>query len=183
MLILAGCDPLTRHKTLVSVLDGYPSLPPVEELCRDYEARALQACLSQKTIAKKPAVAAQARSQHLPYLEKRCEECHPADKNSGGAGEGLLVKSREELCFICHKDMLTRKFQHGPAAVGDCLACHLPHDSENSSLLVQSKETLCAKCHTERRRAARMHDEFVAKALNCVSCHDPHSGDAPYFLR
>lgn len=184
-LVLAaacGCDHVTRHKALVSILDGYPSLPPVEQLCQEYEERALAACLKQQAVS--APLALSKRSEHLPYQEKRCNDCHQANKGGGDSSdEGLLVKPREELCFLCHKDLLSRPFHHGPAAVGDCLACHLPHDSGNPALLVLPKETLCAKCHSERRLAGRMHDQFVEKGMPCVNCHDPHSGDSSYFLK
>lgn len=181
----SGCDPVTRQKVLVSVLDGYPSLPPVAELCREHEERALAACLKKETIATASLPVLAQRSVHAPYAEKRCNDCHRADKGSGGGGdeEGLLVKPRDELCFVCHKDLLAKPFHHGPAAVGDCLACHLPHDSTNPALLNTSKDTLCGKCHVERRRAARMHDQFAEKGMACASCHDPHSGDSSYFLK
>lgn len=184
VLAACGCDHVTRHKVLVSVLDGYPTLPPVEELCREQEQRVMEAYLRKEPPVTASKVNAPQRSQHRPFMEKRCNDCHRADKGGASSSEeGLLVKPREELCFVCHKDLLKGKFHHGPAAVGDCLACHLPHDSANPSLLVASKETLCAKCHTERRLAARMHDQFVQKDLPCVNCHDPHSGESPYFLK
>lgn len=180
----SGCDPVTRHKVLVSVLDGYPSLPPVEELCREHEERAKVACLNKKTIVDSLLPAADKNSVHSPYEEKRCNDCHRENKGTGGGDEeGLLVKPREALCFVCHKDIIAKPFQHGPAAVGDCLACHLPHDSKYPSLLNVSKEALCAKCHVERRKAARMHDQFAEKGMACVSCHDPHAGDSSYFLK
>lgn len=184
LLAPAACDPVTRHEVLVSVLDGYPSLPPAEELCREHEARALAACLKKETVARGPSLEATERSEHRPFREKRCNDCHVADKGSGAASEeGLLVKPREELCLLCHKNLLSKPFQHGPAAVGECLACHLPHDSQNPSLLVLNKDSLCLKCHVERRRASGMHDLFAQKGMACATCHDPHSGDSTFFLK
>lgn len=183
-LTLCGCDPVARHKVLVSLLDGYPTLPPVERLCREHEERVLEACLKKEPVPVAAGSQVAQRSAHKPFMEKRCNDCHRADKGGDTSSEeGLLVKPREELCFMCHKGLLEGKFHHGPAAVGDCLACHLPHDSANPALLVLSKETLCAKCHTEKRQAARMHGQFVEKNLPCVNCHDPHSGQSPYFLK
>ncbi|GFE59860.1 cytochrome c [Geobacter sp. AOG2] len=181
---VTGCDPLTRHKALTSILDGYPTLPPVEELCKEHVERVKAAALKDQANAA-PALSAAVRgSEHSPYKEKRCNDCHKADKGGASGGEeGLLVTSRENLCFTCHKDLLTKPFQHGPAAVGDCLACHLPHTSAYPSLLTTNKAALCAKCHTERRKAARMHDLFAEKGIACDNCHDPHAGDSAYFLK
>ncbi|GFO64766.1 cytochrome c [Geomonas paludis] len=183
-LVLCGCDPVTRHQVLVSVLDGYPTLPPVEDLCRDSAAQAVEAALKKQEVVAAAAGQAPVRSTHLPYLEKRCNDCHKADKSASDAGdEGGLLKSPEELCFMCHKGLLNKPFHHGPAAVGECLACHLPHDSENAALLVLGKDGLCKKCHTEARAAARMHAQFSDKNMPCINCHDPHSGDTRFFLK
>ncbi|KAB0669072.1 cytochrome C [Oryzomonas sagensis] len=182
--LVTGCDPVTRHKALTSILDGYPTLPPVEEICREHEERAKAVCLQQKTASVPLSPTAARGSEHNPYKEKLCNSCHKADKGGGSGGEdGLLIKPREYLCVTCHKDLLTKRFQHGPAAVGDCLACHLPHTSANPALLNTKKEALCVKCHTERRKAVRMHDLFVEKGITCDNCHDPHSGDSMYFLK
>lgn len=183
-LAACGCDPALRQKVLVTVLPGWPTFPTVEEVCRD-QAERVEAERREKKVAAVDAGSAPGkRSEHLPYVEKRCNDCHNSNPGAGSASdEGLLVKPREELCLVCHKDLLTKPFHHGPAAVGDCLACHLPHDSANPALLVLSKEKLCSKCHTERRKAQRMHDRFVDKGLNCIGCHDPHSGTTSYFLK
>ncbi|WP_085811892.1 cytochrome c3 family protein [Geoanaerobacter pelophilus] len=183
-LAACGCDPVARQKALVTVLPGWPTFPAVEEVCRDHAERESAARREKEAVALDASNAPAKRSEHLPFAEKRCNDCHNSNQGAGSASEeGLLVKPREELCFGCHKDLLDRPFHHGPAAVGDCLACHLPHDSANPALLVLSKEKLCAKCHTERRRAQRMHDRFVEKGLNCIGCHDPHSGSTTYFLK
>ncbi len=180
----SGCDPVTRHKVLVSVLDGYPSLPPVEELCREHEELTKASGLKKETTGEVVLPATDQNSVHSPYEEKRCNDCHRENKGEGGGDEeGLLVKPREELCFVCHKNIIAKPFQHGPAAVGDCLACHLPHDSKYPALLSVSKDALCKKCHMERRKAARMHEQFVEKDMACVSCHDPHAGNTSYFLK
>ncbi|NTV50416.1 MAG: cytochrome C [Geobacteraceae bacterium] len=183
LLTASGCDPVTRHKVVTSVLDGYPALPPVEELCREHEERAKIACLNK--TAPDSSLSEQAKgSVHVPYEEKRCNDCHNESKGAdGGQKDALLIKPKEELCFVCHKDILDKPFQHGPAAVGDCVACHLPHDSIYPALLNVSKESLCTKCHVERRKAARMHDQFVEKGLTCESCHDPHAGNTYFFLK
>ena len=102
-------------------------------------------------------------SSHPPYEEKRCNDCH----GTGGGVGSDLVKPKNELCFMCHPDILANPRAHGPAAVGDCLACHLPHDSPNSSLLIKPRSEICGRCHQEKRLAAAMHDRFVEKGMAC----------------
>lgn len=178
---LSGCDRVTRYQTLSTLFDGVPNLPPVEELCREERDRSAHADQS----GQNKQAAASAKDEpvvmvsHAPYAQKRCSDCHGADKDKQG---GLIVP-RQELCFVCHKDFLKGEFQHGPAAVGDCLACHAPHSSSNKALLIVKKEVLCSRCHKEERLAQAMHDRFRDKGIACVECHDPHAGRDRFFLK
>lgn len=174
---LAGCDPVVRHKALTTVFDGVPSLPPTEELCREYEEK-LKARLAATATATAEKAATE-RSAHNPYVEKRCNDCH---ESTGQVSSGL-IKPKNELCFICHSSLMQNDWSHGPAAVGDCLICHLPHDSSNPSLLVMPLAEICSKCHKERRLAESMHNRFTAKGMLCTDCHDPHSGTSGFFLK
>ncbi|MCM2356882.1 MAG: cytochrome C [Geobacteraceae bacterium] len=177
---LTGCDPLTRHKALTTIFDGVPSMPSAEEYCQDYHERAKAAELvaaARKEGDKK--ADGQGSTRHLPYEEKRCNDCH--DQQKGGAG-GLILPARE-LCFSCHTDFIKGPYVHGPVAVGDCLACHLPHTSSFGYLLARNKGEICARCHQEKRLAAEMHDQFAAKMMACADCHNPHFGNARYFFK
>lgn len=176
--LLAGCDPVTRHKVLSTVFDGVPSLPPPEELCQEYveKEKSRPAGAGAPSDGEAPKATG---SVHSPYAEKLCNDCHDADKKM----EGGLLKPKNELCFMCHPDILKRPWSHGPAAVGDCLACHLPHEANFPSLLVKERTTLCDKCHLEERLATAMHNKVKAEGITCVDCHDPHSGNSNYFLK
>jgi len=173
---LSGCDPLVRHKIATTIFDGVPSMPPAEQYCSDYHQQAL---LDEAAAAKKRTLAklGTATSEHPPYAEKRCSGCH--DKNS----ESGFVVPLAGLCAHCHKDFPQGDFIHGPAAVGACLKCHLPHKSDHPSLLVLSKSEVCIACHTEPRVAAAMHAKVTANGMFCSDCHDPHSGGNHFFLR
>jgi len=155
-----------------------PSLPPAEDYCRDAWEKKIKSLQ-----ANEPSAAGEHRpaenSTHPPYAEKRCNDCHEAEKTSVSG----LVKPKNELCFMCHPDILEHAWAHGPAAVGDCLACHLPHEANYPFLLVREPGTLCGKCHTEERLAAAMHERVKAKGMICIDCHDPHSGSSKYFLK
>ena len=173
-----GCDPVARHKTLSTLFDGVPSLPPPEQLCTEYAEQRVAEVRDELT-GKKEAKdeSGSTSSQHLPYKEKACKDCHDKEKKDG------LVAPRNELCFVCHDDFVQGPFVHGPVAVGDCLACHLPHSSGFPSLLKTERVAVCAMCHREKRVAAGMHEKVTAHQLACVDCHDPHFGNVEFFLK
>lgn len=185
LMFMCGCsDPVLKHSLLSTLFDGVPALPTTEKLCEEemgekykefYEALAKEEASGQggENSARQRKVV----SKHRPFAEKKCEGCHDFQKTN------LLVVEKNELCFVCHKDFVLERHVHGPVAVGDCLACHYPHDSKYAALLQESKDHICAKCHREERLAVAMHKEVISHQMNCIDCHDPHSSEAPYFLK
>lgn len=179
--LLTSCgDPVTRHKVLSTIFDGVPSLPPAGEMCNEYyQERVAAEAAGIEMTATAGEVLQNRSSSHKPYKEKKCSDCHSKDKN---VNAGLIAPKRE-LCGVCHKDFIKGHNVHGPVAVGDCLACHLPHNSQYPSLLKEDPDQICATCHQESRLATAMHDRFLVKTISCGECHDPHAGDARYFLK
>ena len=179
--LLTSCsDSVTRHKVLSTIFDGVPSLPPAGEMCNQYYQERVAAEAAGLAMINEGENSKQNRSSsHKPYKEKKCRDCHSNDKN---VNAGLIAPKRE-LCGACHKHFIKGHNVHGPVAVGDCLACHLPHNSQYPSLLKEDPDKICATCHQESRLAAAMHDRFVVKTISCGECHDPHAGDARYFLK
>jgi predicted CXXCH cytochrome family protein len=182
--VLAGCsDPVARHRTLTTFFDGVPELKPVEQLCQDYmgdqyreyydELEARRAAGKEQDEAGRQRII----SKHKPFAEKNCNGCHDFKKTN------MLLRPNDQLCFMCHTDFIKGAHVHGPVSVGDCLACHLPHDSVYPALLQESKNKICEKCHTEARVAVRMHEQVISHGMQCVDCHDPHSGNVRYFLQ
>ncbi len=181
-LLLIGCDATARHKVLTTIFDGVPSQIPPEEVLDDYYNKRRQAELDAAAglASKEGKIPGRHISKHLPYAEKKCKDCHDFSTSVG------LVKPPRELCFVCHRDFLDyilEPYVHGPVAVGDCSACHLPHSSENTSLLELNRNEICDKCHHEERLAVAMHDKVMNHGLACVDCHDAHYGQARYFLK
>jgi len=174
LVLLAGCDPITRHKVLSTVFDGVPSLPEPDELCADYVAKGAGPGSEGGEAGR-----VVAGSTHKPYGEKRCNDCHAQNKSENDG----LIRPKQELCFVCHDGIIDGPFVHGPVAVGDCLACHLPHSSTFPSLLRKSPEELCQSCHREDRLAATMHQRVGDRDMVCGECHGPHAGQVRYFLR
>ena len=174
-LIVSGCDPIARHKVVSTIFDGVPALPPPEQICEEY---------AEKRVAEAKAAQVQKESKngptgsiHLPYQEKQCDDCH--DKSQ----QGGLVRPKNELCYVCHTNFIKGTYEHGPVATADCMACHEPHLSNFAKLLKTPSEKVCGTCHREKRSAAAMHDKFAARQLMCVDCHDPHFGNAQFYLR
>ena len=180
-ILLTSCgDPVTRHKVLSTIFDGVPSLPPAGEMCNEYYQKRVAAEAEDREMTSAGADSAQNRSSsHKPYKEKKCHDCHSNNKN---VNAGLIAPKRE-LCGVCHKDFIKGHNVHGPVAVGDCLACHMPHNSQYPSLLKADPDEVCTTCHQESRLAAAMHDRFLVKTISCGECHDPHAGNARYFLK
>lgn len=179
--LLQGCsDPVTNHKILTTIFDGVPSLPDQTEVCEEYYVARTEAEAAGRALElSEGGRAGKSGSSHKPYDEKKCNDCHSNDKN---VNAGLIVP-KQELCSVCHTDFVEGDNVHGPVAVGDCLACHLPHSSNHTSLLKEDPDLICATCHQENRLAVAMHDRFVVKVISCGECHDPHAGDARYFLK
>lgn len=172
-LLICACDPLTVHKVTSTIFDGVPSMPPADQYCRDYHIQATQdelaAALKKKGIKQE--------STHPPYAEKRCNDCHDKNTDSG------FVVPAEALCAHCHKGFPTGDFLHGPAAVGACRKCHSPHSADNPNLLTKPPEELCVACHAEPRTTVSLHSTSQAKGMVCTNCHDPHGGSNRFFLR
>ena len=179
MISLCGCDPVARHKVLTTIFDGVPNPPPPEQVCADYAEKRM-AELRDELSGKKAADLAQKKkqgSEHMPYVEKRCDDCHDKTKESG------LVTAKKDLCLYCHTGFIKGTYVHGPVATGDCTACHEPHNAEFPFLLKKNAGEVCALCHLEKRTASVMHSKVAAQKLVCTDCHDPHSANAPFFLK
>lgn len=174
--LAAGCSSITAHQVVSTIFDGVPSLPPVDQLCRDYH----QQQLALERQQQKGEIAAASMPKvwtHRPYEEKRCDDCHDKTKEAG------LVKPARELCLTCHEGFSAQSHVHGPVAVGECLACHLPHKGVYPALLKADKSGICSTCHQEKRLSPGMHGKVAAKGMLCADCHDPHAGSAAYFIR
>jgi len=175
IVLSAGCDPLTVHKVTTTIFDGVPSMPPADQYCKEYHE---QAVAEERMAAQKTKQVAQqvGESVHPPYGQKKCNNCHNKDTDSG------FVVPLKDLCAVCHKDFMKGKYHHGPAAVGACLECHLPHNSPNPKLLKLPAGEICDRCHREPRMAGALHAKVKEKGMVCVNCHNPHGGSSPYFL-
>ncbi|HEX9778248.1 MAG TPA: cytochrome c3 family protein [Geopsychrobacteraceae bacterium] len=176
-LLLAGCDPVARHKFTTALLDGYPSLPSADQYFAYYtEQLALQQADAETAAETAVEEDGTSRSAHRPYEEKSCNDCHDKRKTIG------LIVEKNRLCGVCHEDFVQGSVVHGPVAIGACLACHLPHSSRYPVLLKASVNDICGNCHTEKRLAEQLHETVRSRGMICVDCHDPHFSNSRYLL-
>jgi predicted CXXCH cytochrome family protein len=174
---LGGCNSLTAYKVTSTIFDGVPRMPPADQYCKDYHDQAMLEELTEEGRRSKEQGSSQGESAHPPYVEKRCNDCHDKNKESG------FVVEADKLCVHCHTGFPSGEFVHGPVAVGACLKCHVPHSSKYPSLLVRPRTEVCSICHTEPRAAMGLHKTAISKEIACVDCHNPHAGNDRYFLR
>lgn len=183
LAVLYGCsDPVRNHSLLSSLFDGVPDLPSVNALCRDHMDELCKQCDNGKPIrmaanSSNKGKSRRGGSKHKPYAEDHCGDCHEVESNN------RLLKPKEQLCFMCHRDLLDHRHLHGPAAVGACTVCHLPHESSNPALLRKSLGQICISCHIEERLAQVMHERVIEHDMFCFDCHDPHGSNLRFFLK
>lgn len=117
-----------------------------------------------------------ASSGHLTETREQCGGCH---KKSGEAT--AAVAQAPGLCFGCHERNDSKRYVHGPLAVGACLTCHDPHSGYGSAHLRKEQRLLCGDCHTAREATAAVSCRKTGGM--CVDCHDPHQSDMKYLLK
>lgn len=86
------------------------------------------------------------------------------------------------LCLECHDNPVSGKRPHMPAADGDCIVCHDPHQSEHAKLLSAPAGELCLQCHDQGDFSGTVVHGPVA-AGDCAACHNPHAAEQAGLLR
>jgi predicted CXXCH cytochrome family protein len=196
----SGCDPQTKHRVLTIFFTG---VPPLEEEPNTGEKGAAEQ--PEKTVAgATPEAVRPARKvtvyAHPFYAGKRCDACHATEATlgftpSGSRGSGSIFGGTsaasparlrlppKKLCIKCHRHMSSAGVSakglwlHFPAAKGDCLACHDPHQSPNPYMLRKKSDRLCVDCHLKDVVVnAESHAKVNGNLNDCLRCHTPHLG-------
>jgi predicted CXXCH cytochrome family protein len=172
VVVLAGCG-VTKRQWLTFFFDGVPSGTNTVQTAR---VGADENISTNVAVTSGPALASVKVLLHQPYGDHSCNECHESKFSQ-------KLKSKPlELCFSCHDDFLEKaKVKHPPAADGECLACHSPHQSTEPGLLLQKVELVCAECHEDADLAkVKVH---IGTKESCVKCHNPHASDEKFLLK
>jgi predicted CXXCH cytochrome family protein len=181
ILLLCACTPEKKYRVLSFFFDGVPN-PSIEGKLTNNASEVEKRVKSEAgdvarraQLAKGEADKEVYKSQHPPYVKRKCASCH--DKTS----RNMLTTSKVKLCFSCHpRSKFQGPYVHGPVAGGACLMCHLPHNSKLPALLSKPMPELCLQCHEKACFPAREHTDGVT---DCLKCHLPHVGKDPMFLR
>jgi len=171
---LSACSETTKYRVLSFFLDGVPTPGSLREPSVTGDEAASGAISSGKVPSAVPPP--QRHFTHQPYAEGRCGGCH--DSASGQ----LLRPIQDGLCLTCHADVAKGRHVHGPVAVNGCDLCHLHHTAPYPNLLQRDPTATCLNCH-EREDLAEVAQHELMDRQSCTDCHDPHHGDARYFLK
>lgn len=165
-LFLLGCgSPQQRYKTLSVFFDGVPN-PDAPKKGQKLEPG--QVFTGGTRIV----------SQHKPYLDNRCAECHQT--TTGDIQEFDLAYN---ACVKCHKKVDSEHpLMHGPVARDQCKWCHAPHQSTEPYLLKDTPIKVCTQCH-DKQLLGNNPPEHTDGTTSCLSCHFGHGGTARYFIK
>jgi predicted CXXCH cytochrome family protein len=165
-ILTLGCSVRKNYKTLSFFFDGVPD--PNAPVARAAGPSGPGVpTYSYEVVAK--------MYQHKPYAEGNCAACHTADKKH-------LVTVKAELCLKCHAPATTQyATMHAPVALGQCLWCHEPHESDSPKLLKTTSAQLCLQCHDQALLPSDIKPHLSDRA-NCLYCHVGHGGPKPSLL-
>ena len=149
-------------------------------LCaRDANAASKEGCITAECHPK------MLKAKVIHPATESCGDCHQAAATphpQKGLRTFKLAQESAELCKTCHPEKADLKYMHGPAAVGDCTACHVPHDSDNKALLVKKGNDLCFTCHGAIEDETKKKVVHEALQEGCTSCHNPHGSSSKKLL-
>ncbi len=131
----------------------------------------------------------------------RCETCHGnGDKHAETADPKDIANPAKmpaalvaQTCLTCHSKEHARLLwlggEHDRKGMS-CLSCHSNHHAKSpEKLLVKATESeVCLTCHIDVRKAFFQRSthlfrtEHLDVKVGCVSCHNPHGGEAPKML-
>ena len=107
------------------------------------------------------------------------------------AAEHPPVKGMAQAdCASCHETVTSRTVLHGPAAAGDCAACHVADNTPGKRRVALKNAgangdttALCVSCHQETgKRLEQAHRHAPVAAGRCTACHDPHGSPFKFQL-
>lgn len=178
VVLVVGCDRVTRYKILTFFFEGVPPLDaPQDELLTPVLSDTTDTDIVPDYLS--PRIARQRiPSRHPPT--KNCTQCHLKGPRWHRT---QMYKPVPDLCYSCHTHYnVSQGLLHGPVAVGACLFCHKPHDSKYMNLQTAPQPELCFQCHTQEDIASIVDHQDMLETI-CTTCHDPHISTQPKLLK
>lgn len=186
LILATSCSEHTRYNILTFFFTGVPS-PEDEKRAQPKAHREATAAVEERDRS--------IRSSHNYFTSKKCGRCHQTSFShsfnrtvQGGMptvslrGEGTADNPRlplKKICVSCHVNRsdifasTNKLWLHAPVTKGNCIFCHVPHQSRYPALLRDKAENLCIMCHSEGLiKLTKKHRELK----DCLKCHTPHLG-------
>ncbi|HPR64971.1 MAG TPA: cytochrome c3 family protein [Thermoanaerobaculia bacterium] len=117
-----------------------------------------------------------------------CQDCHGDGTAHMEEGDPSLIsipagKDGQSACLTCHDTNMLNATGvtsvHAEAEIF-CMDCHSIHGAaaESTSLLGMCADKLCSTCHIAEASSFRKPygHRLEGDVMNCVSCHNPHTG-------
>jgi predicted CXXCH cytochrome family protein len=121
----------------------------------------------------------------LAFLTYATAGAQDKRRSAGGTAAGShppVVSTGPAACTSCHAPVMAHRVMHGPAAIGECTACHSVVETNGRRVVTLvggaqpgNTRQLCVSCHDDvgaRLKAAHLHAPVASG--DCTSCHDPH---------
>ncbi len=128
---------------------------------------------------------------HNTKNESKCVECHKMYPNDTPGV--AFSKPQMSNCYMCHKDLVGRKYVHNEKNPWACSSCHgYQTGKSNRSESGKSKFLFpdpiarkCFSCHKKEKKIWKskkvQHEPFMLG--KCNKCHNPHSSDTQGIIR
>lgn len=160
-----GCSPKKDYRVLSFFFDGVPdpNAPPGRANADDDDdVRGNTSAIPRVVVY-----------SHKPYADNQCNSCHAG---SAGSFESFS-KLDATVCKKCH-EKVPRQYavMHGPVAVGECLWCHVPHESTIKGMLKDPAPAVCIQCHSRNLLSTNPPEHQMDKS-SCLDCHVAHGGE------
>ncbi len=204
--IIGGCSANSRHSLLTIVFTGVP--PQEEDDQSNDEADSAVIAEEQQAIKQKQFQKSLMPQfwAHGPFSAGQCERCHNVAQSVNFQGDAASVNydpftsgtavfgarlavPKNRLCVSCHTSHGAQYaqerslVQHLPVELGNCTACHHPHQSRRQFMLLgENDRQMCTSCH-QAGGADKGLDHFVSESGSCTQCHNPHIGTSSKLLK
>ncbi len=172
MFFVVACSNTTRDRVMHFFFE-YPDPEPSTKALDSGDH------LTAREVAMGGPLAPFAVSRHRPFVERRCDVCHDAQRQFAPRSDQTAA------CARCHAGYFEAvPFGHAPVLTKDCTVCHTMHVSRHDGLLRFSQATLCTSCHEAQFEDAALTSYHRGiSAVDCTACHDPHGSALRMLLK